>query len=587
MAIREPKLGTVKYNDWDFPGPVVVKLRCTPVRDFANRTTKYYHYALTFSTVIVPSDIGGTDSNDPFVGSLRATLMRPGKRLVVVGHGLGRDLDVSSSNCIGFGPVPTSYSFEIVGAALCGRLVWTVEFDIPHCSYSGIGRATVPIGDLSYGLNYSIDESGLTTRTITGQAEIAVYSNDMRKITATADAIIDTINPSLPEGFLRRKSYTVSPDKRFLNFTITDRELGTTSTYPLSIVRADIAFSISSDPNIGTVAPFLTRNAGNWFCELSGTMEVAQGISKGYALAAVLLLAKARLKKMTKGDNQENNPVPSAILLTSINLRDSIYSQKLEVNMTWTVVGTTLKNLLAKSGVWEPIGAGWTNWQQSSGIRRSIMQPRGYAQLAAPATDDVIVTFCTPGSIVDSKAMMGPYTPYQSNLTQSKYTSDNSWIQYKLESKTEKQSDTILHRPARQSRDSQKPLAPVSEGDNFRVDGGNENPPGSTSGSASTQQDVSHIQERSSAKVVITLTGHAIRIGYPIAGSDLAAVENGTEIYSHVDGPKRIAFTPERIPIYEVRWKRVYYQTTGGSATLAVDKKTIPKSRLNYVRYTT
>lgn len=574
---RGPSLGTVSYNGWEFPGPVVVKLRCTPVRDFAGRTTKYYHYSINFTTTIVPTDLDSyATTNDPFLGSLRATLMQPGKLLTVTGHGLGGDISLDCTSCIGFGPIPTDYQFEVIGANLAGRLVWSCEFDAPHCWAYGISPPQNQIGDLSFALNYSIDESGLTTRTITGQAEVAVFlTQDLQHITATADLLIDIINPILPEGFMRRKSYTISPDKRFLNFVVTDRELGTSNVYPDQIVHADLDFDIRGDA---------TKDAF-WDCELGGTLEVAQGYAKGFALEAVLQIAKQRIDGIQKSiRQQDNNKKKGAVVLTTFHLSDSLFSPRMRVSLAWRVTGATLKYLLANSGLWEPVGVSWDKWQKSDGIKASVLAPRGYANLSSQATDDIVVSFCQPGAPYSGPKQQGPLKPYSSSITHTNYNSDNSWIKYDLNLSYSKESATILHRAATSAKDSQTPLAPTNTGLGGRVTGGVVDKGTYAAGVGNKPTLV--LQERANAEGVLILTGHAIRVGYPIEGGDLAAIDQGAhEENVFIDGPKRIGFTPERISIYEVKWKRIYRQIVDGPWEPKVKQGTVPTSQVDWLTY--
>jgi hypothetical protein len=110
-------------------------------------------------------------------------------------------------------------------------------------------------------------------------------------------------------------------------------------------------------------------------------------------------------------------------------------------------------------------------------------------------------------------------------------------------------------------------------------------PPTSGSPSESINQGVT-TQERSMAEVIVTLTGRAIRIGYPIEGKYLAAIENGAEIGA-VQKSTRKAFTPERIPIYETWWRRIYRQVTSGEAgkNFRINSQTIPASQSSWVKY--
>ncbi len=577
---RGPILGTVKYNGWEFPGPCIVNLKCSSVRDTANRVTKYFHYLISITTTIVPSDAyagwGTHTNNDTWLGKLRSYLMKPSQRLIVTGHGLGNDIDVDSTKCIGYGPVPLDLECNILGSNLAAQLKWTVEFNATHCTYEGITGPDTFIGDLSYGISYNIDDRGLTTRTVSGKAEVAVFLNPaLTNIDATSDELIDLIAPALPDGFVRHKTYTVSNDKRFLDFTITDTELGTLNSYPQGIIKSDLELAIDGD---------ITMNA-KWNFTLSGSMEVAQGINKGWAVYLFLGIALAKVKKLNSNavKNEKTNRIEDVAIIRNFNLRDYIYSPKIMLSVSYTCT-TTLDTILTNGGTFDKVGEGWYRWRDSEGVKRAL-GPRGSAQLRSKASDEPIITFCRPGLPTLGPQTQLPEKTIKSPFTGDTLTKENSWIKYDVHTETEKYPDTIYHRPAISSGDSAQPLSVTSYGSKGTIDGALSSPDDNTGYVPGVGYPNPSLQERSNAEVIVVLTGHAQRVGFPIEGSDLAIIgtPGSKEIEAEIIGPRRISFTAERQPIYDVRWRRVYRVLGQGKGTYELDH--VPKSRQNWITY--
>ena len=602
---RGTVLGTVSYNGFEFPGPCVVSLRCTPVRDTANRITKYYHYAITIITTIVPSDCANQTTNDPWLGTLRASLMQPGQSLEITGHGHGDDLtNINGSTCLNFGPVPVSYDFSIIGANLAGRLTWSVEFDTTHCGSTGISSPTNSrIGENNWGTTYSIDESGLTTRTIAGTLEILVHIQGIG-IDDTADRLIDEIAPNLPEGFRRSKIYSVSADKRILSYTVVDREIGTRSVYPDNIVKADIEFTMDSMLPAGSSMPYPLmadmEGAGCWGCSIDGSMEVAQGYAKGFAVQAVIETANQRMQALSTAQNKDQaqgqvqSSISPTILLANFHLRDSLYSQKIDVSFSWIVCSLRLADILSTYGMWEPIGQGrtWSNWQQSDGIKKSIINPRGYANLSSPANTDVIVSFCQQGAPFAPPATQPNDKPYSnSGLGASSYDEQTSWLNYELSLSYGKESSTMLHNPMSNSTDSQNALAPTNTGSGGSATGGIGN---SGTHYVEGQGNVPNsvppsLQERGPAEVILILQGRCVRVGIPIKGSDLAYIatvggQKANTVYEWIDGPKRVGFTADRIPIYGCTFIR-RYRVLNSDVTSVVEPNSVPSNVQKFIKY--
>jgi len=159
----------------------------------------------------------------------------------------------------------------------------------------------------------------------------------------------------------------------------------------------------------------------------------------------------------------------------------------------------------------------------------------------------------------------------------------------------------MMHRPAAISTDSQNPLQPTNYGDTADVQGGTD--ADYVPGGPDVPQPIS-IQERAPAEVIVTLTGHAVRAGFPInadsqESSDLAYIEKindqtSNEIHAKVIGPRRIGFSPEkseggrRIPIYMVVWRRKYRILKKKALDSSYTHiKGIPEYRKNWVKYPT
>jgi hypothetical protein len=320
---------------------------------------------------------------------------------------------------------------------------------------------------------------------------------------------------------------------------------------------------------------------------------------------AFLDIAKARAQKLKDAgiNDTRDNKTEVALFMLSFSMRDSIFSRRIELSVHYRLMAT-MRIILDNGGVFDPVGQvqgwSWQQWRDSRGVKEAL-DPRAYAKLKSEAGDEVLVSFCNQANFGTAEINKPKEQSYTSDFTGDTLTKENSWLKYQVIPRYEKIPATIMHRPAAASTDSQTPLQPANYGNTADVQGGTD--PGYVPGGPGARQAMS-IQERAPAEVIITLTGHAVRAGFPIntdsqQSDDLAyfAIINdqpANEIHAEVAGPFRLGFSPEksdggrRIPIYMVVWRRKYRAMSKqplNSNQTAI--RGIPASRQQWVKFPT
>jgi hypothetical protein len=561
MSIDYPDIGRIYYNGFMFPGAITARINTVPVYDTTGRYVKYRQHTVTVEFIIYPGVDAAVTKDPIFLNNytpifpttistvnsgymeLRRRLTEPGQPLSIQGLGFGTDIVVASSD-VNFGPRPSLLSWEPLGGPKGVRVVWECSFAVTECTTPTAVRGD--IGELSFDVEWSIDVMGLTTRTVTGFADIRV-ARVGNIISNHADQIRDQLRPpAIPINFGREhQNYHLSADRRRLAFTIVDREHPSDNPLSPGCVRMDV---------IETVSTSLSKSAaGNiWTFQIDGTITVAKGMPRWFAWVAFIGIVKSRreIAKQFATVNKSGEPdfkstTKSNILTTAaLSLTEEIYGRSMSFSWVWWMF-CDVGSIIDASGFWQAIpGQSWELWQASMA---EAWHPRGAAGLKHQGPDYVI-SFCDKTGLVattpesrDSKDRRKP-----ASLLSDKPDPANSWMFFPH---CEYIEDSYIH--------SLYPLG-GTEKDEFSV-----YDPNITEMSIKkflSKEKPTQYQQRGETRYRVIFSGHATRFGYEIPMPQL--VEYGGVKAHRTNTPAQFSVHHRRGPdgfmIYFATWRIEY-----------------------------
>lgn len=465
----------VQYNGWDFPPAIRATAEITPVMDDSGRSTKYLRLDLKVSfylfhglnlgtagtsdspdnssnlhsggyspTSNYPTTVGNaTLTTDAEMEFLQKRLTEPCQPLYFSSQGIGT-VSVQDGESIHAdvdnGPKPKITTWRPLTNKLC-----YVEWEISTC-YSACGTTSKNVAQLPFSVEFSIDRKGLNTRTISGQIEYAATRTPGATTITTPgtghagvmpafdftdyrNQLVDLF-PLLP-GFWRDQNYTLSEDRKHVQFRLRDTEIDSDEAYGEGCVHEDVRIQVTNP---------IKKAFSVWDVQLSGSIELAAGYPKSFALAEISRLfnryytvctrqgkelLRAGVTPQQAEQNEEQDPGSiSAVtgessnyklrdswaILNNINYTDHIFSRTVDFSISWMLF-TTLKTLFDATGLFEPprnfvpetplpLAPGdaaeaqreqWTKWKTSLGL---FLDNGGFQNLSFNQDDDIIVSLC-------------------------------------------------------------------------------------------------------------------------------------------------------------------------------------------------
>lgn len=183
---------------------------------------------------------------------------------------------------IAWGPMPGPFSIMELAGGRAALFEWSLTVETKQCydnSCNLFNRGS-DILTISRKFDHNVGPDGLTTRTISGRLEVttnAVVAN------RNADYYRWLVTPSIPTNFERAGggSFVTSADGRFLDFSITDKEV--TWTLPPPITSGQATWSVSIQP-IGLMAQY----------RLSGRFSAPPSTPKSEIINQIMQLASNR-----------------------------------------------------------------------------------------------------------------------------------------------------------------------------------------------------------------------------------------------------------------------------------------------------
>lgn len=409
-----PDTGVLGYGDVIFTSLVSSRISARPVYDDAQRVVSYIEYTLTVNGYV---SFGQYDTPDPDpyefpttdkdMAKLRKTLLTPGLTLVFSKKGFGNlfiNTQDGTVRDLVWGPRPRLLEWVPIGYA-AAKVNWQVQFALPRCSEEGIEHRFVPM-EYNYAWSVSIDQRGLTTRTVSGYWKIPQTwaAPNFSLLTDTADMYRDqAITFPVPEKFVRvRQEYNLSADKCRMDFNIVDQEIPGVNMYPEGIADISINCRISgrADGSSGGVI-----KTYHW--SLNGHITVAQGYPTSLAYDKFYEIFAERyghmVKKIQQHNSQSSSPSSSSkvkivALPTEFSVDEEIFGNTTRVSVSFLIIvppdeGSLINTkVLEISGIYVPLTFTWQKWKQS--MSETAHHVRGHAKLAVLPENDTLYDIC-------------------------------------------------------------------------------------------------------------------------------------------------------------------------------------------------
>lgn len=578
----------LKYNGITFPPAIKIRIDTTPIKDSGNHTTKYLKLSIHTEFVVHPgmATIDNPSSTDIFPANyddlltlnqneqtfdqnIRILLNRlslSGARLELYQKGIGRwQIDTNESDILS-GPHPTIVHIEPLGHNRALFVVWKCEVHVAACELSP-GDSNLRITDLSYQITYDLDERGYTTRSIDGELEISNYrkqqidpslgvstGNDDATLRFSPDEARERLAEmfDIPEKFQRvSQTYTISQDRRYLNFSIVDAEIR--SRFPWY----DGISNISAQQTVSTENLEIGEQ---WYVTISGTIDLTPNTPKWNAYIMLALIIRKRRQAVLNGrivPKKTGEPLRPAFLLTAdFSITDDIFGDTVSFNISWLLFVSRDYYILA-SGLFEnledqgPLAPSWTRWATYN-TTQSISTPRGNAELEHEASQERLSDMCGTDAIVSQFTETKPYTnPYDSSFEIiGDYNATGQYYKFEHDSEIKRDSNVIPHHLLNEPVQYQ--LNEFNPEINYRG--------ASMINNSQDQFSRPILHQRSNSEFRLRVRGSAVRVGYPIPIPEISQFQSkkvrlvGTPIFRQKG--KHTSFSSQKL--YFAVWDQEY-----------------------------
>jgi len=547
------QVGTLRYNGFTFPPAIHASVKALPILDSSGRYTKHVEYTLTVETILYPGvegvaemeGVSGDEGLEPLesadgvppvdgvytyygMDAIRLTLLESGKDLVFTGKGLGYDFDIRTSENADVmnGPKVESLLWEPIGANKAVRIVWVCRVAIANCAVSeDLGRVL----EFSTESKYSIDEKGLTVRTVTGS--FVIPNRLVGDVPQTwVDLYRQKIAVPLVKGFQRiRQEWNVSSDGTTLQFSIVDKQYESQIPLHGGIVEHDVNHRVrSSGPVVAT----------QWTVTVEGTFVVAPGTSKAFAWLAFLWFVKSRrdatkkaVFKDTNGKGDSNLAIPR-----HLEIDDNLTSRTISFSISWWLFADP-SSVLEGSGFLAKVNG--SSWEQHATTMRATWRNSGHANMHSQTRR--VFRPCFPNSqYYVQDTLNNPYPQDHGRLFLGDLC-DERWIRFSPE--------VYAH-----TEHYNEALYPTGDADVYLQE------PGPDYQNSSSSRSVT-IHSRGAARMRVTFSGYAAKLGGdPIKRPKLISyggVKKLTPIGDgifHTNPTKKLG----ECKLHSVRWSQVY-----------------------------
>lgn len=367
------QLGTLRYDGYNFGSFVTSKVEGKPEYDDAQRMIKFWVWRIKVSFYV---NAGAGENTNDALDEIRRKLTVPGKRLQFNLRGFG-DFDINHGRVkdVSNGPKILGLSWTPIGADQTALVEWEVEARTPECPNSKYARA---LSALTYSVDYDLDEHGFTSYTLAGSWEIALTFGNNYTLPDNADNYRDRLIPPVPLGYKRiRQNYKLSPDRRRMDFTVTDQQQAV--PLPPGVTQAELKHRITSNARAGF---------NRWNCTISGSFRTSPEYPKSDAYKHFYLFVAGRLLK-ARADYPDVTILPK-----QIDIEENVFGHDTRASISYDMQTVGLDRILAVSGLWQPVGTTWEQFQRSH--QGGAQHARGLSQLRYANADDTLLDLCSP-----------------------------------------------------------------------------------------------------------------------------------------------------------------------------------------------
>lgn len=525
--------------------PPECKLRGQIVYDDTHRTVKGVRYVLAVNSIFHSASSSGMYEQIELV---RRLLAEPRKRLIITALAFGGLFNPFDSP--EWGPKPLSFDWAPLGQ-LAWQCAWSVEFFVEdQCerpSYENFAIAA-----FNFDTTWTNDYEGLSTRTISGHAEIpTVLEYDKKTPKYTVDALRDTIKIICPTGFRRVNNvWRENAEKNRLEFMVVDQRLPGQAP-PEGCISAHGEVSFQS------VAPKWNQA----LVTLSMMIRTSPHVPSSLAGIIFLQAAKAKAEALNRSSGISSSDkatvVPHAFMIKNGKYDDARTTM---ASMSW-IVTKSAASLLSSAGIWQPITTNdYTRWRYTIedlwGNRGTY--PRGGAAPRNNPREGAVISVCehkTSVTIGDTTGG-GESTPEVNpdlSFACPNIPPDGGWIEHDVRLRLHREDRTYWHQkavsynPDPGSAPDQTPSSSI--GERVQI--------GGPSYSVGTGQEAD-AEYQGLPTVYVALQFRGLRAQHKPVMPELKSVDGHPAYfeYEDIDGP-RLAFDAP-CPVWFVRGYRIY-----------------------------
>lgn len=341
---------------------------------------------------------------------LRTALLTPGQNLTIPGLGFGINGTVIDSD---WGPKPIKFSLRALGGGLANRLEWSVQFRVNRCSTTELF-----IESLAYQSQWSYDEAGFATRTISGKVTMPASADTTSNL---AEAARSALSIATPENFKRiANQWQLQSDNRSVMFSVTDTEL-VGDAPPPGCVDYDGRLSIDSE------GPAFAKAMGS----LSMEIELQKGAGPDQAIAVFMpkfLGAQAALRNSINLGAEKATLYPTRIAMQRGLGRSA---RQYNFAVQWYMAGC-ISNVFINKDAWEAVPTDtYDEWIAS--IPAGAWGSRGTG--GYEDSYEAVLSTCsyastkTIGNVTTNNAQ-STYTPTAYELACPDVSENASWLYY-------------------------------------------------------------------------------------------------------------------------------------------------------------
>ncbi len=579
-------IGLLEYNGVKFDALYTSEVNGEPIYDDAKRNVKMLRWVISVTARITVQ--AGDTTTDPYMRTLRQKLTEPGKKLVYDSKGFGPFAINDPAGTVfdvDWGPKPELLYFKPIGNNLAALINWRIVVCIPECPTAVYKKALMM---LNYRVEWSIDTDGYTVITTTGAIEIPI-SRSGNILIDNADRYRHLAVPPVNQAFQRRQTFTLSNDRRRLEFTIVDTEMPV--PLPVGCTLANVKYKVRS--NVGGAAGFV-----KWVHTVSGTFRIlpdrprAQAFDKFFNVVAQKINSVIMSPQEPQIGGQNTTPGTKCfVLLLDLEMEEDVFGKDCSFHINFLGMGFTLATVMRVSGIFSliqrvrptvgqapPAGLendfqSFRNWQRNN--ERMAGHIRGNIKATYQNKADLLIDLCltSPGPTVpinqtDDKLEFGLFgqssnpnlpelmSPIGSRLgTQAYGEEETSWLMYDCDVQYFEDDHIVRHKPLAgtltlpaDGQDSSKLGFSAAAGQSRERFGPRTNVP-------------DRFQRISAPSGTLKLSGRAMRVGHQIAAPRLVEVSGHKVVQAgQVIIPRQVGAI-QGIPVWSLTWDITYYLT--------------------------